>query len=191
MARLGGSQRHSSNLAQLAVAKRDAVTQLLDEVELEWESNDKLRSGRTTLGNRIKKLEKVVMAEEASIGREMEQLRELNLELDYAAMEVMGENAYDQVLQGNHDWSCWDLQQQNEVESYSVEAELELEKARWADVIEATNKAAKDAMKESEKVRTSLSLRHFMFLNKLQELSLRHDKIQQSFYQLLRDEDYY
>ena len=141
-----------SNLGPLAAANRDTITQPLDEVELEWESNDKSRFGRTTLGNRINKLKKVVMAEETLIGHEMEQLRELNLELDHAAMEVMGEDAYEQVLQGGPNLSHWDPQQQNVNQFYGVEVELELEKARWADVIEATNNAAMNAMRESEKV---------------------------------------
>lgn len=138
-------------------AKKDKLTQPLDVMELDWESNDKSRSGKTTLGSRIKKLEKVINVEEESIAREMEHLRELNLELEYAAMEVVGVDVNNQVLSGNLDWYHWDPQQDTVNETLSAEIELEIEKSRWADVFEATNTAAINEMKESEKVSSSPS----------------------------------
>ena len=155
MTRLHGDQERSLDLAQHAIAQNNAITQPLDEIELDWESNDKSRSGKTTLGNRIKKLERVIKTEEESMAHEMEQLRELNLELDHVAMEVLGENAYEQVLNGTLDWSHWDPQQETVNEAYGADIDIELERARWADIIEATNAAAMNEMRESEKVSLS------------------------------------
>lgn len=151
-------KEHSSDLNQHTIAQNNTITQPLDDIELEWESNDKSCSGKTTLGNRIKKLERVIKAEEDSIAQEMEQMRELNAELDHAATEAVGEDAYDQILNGTVDWSQWDPQDIAANEAYSIGVELELEKARWAEVIEATNAAAMKQMKESEKVSVGTSL---------------------------------
>lgn len=160
LTRLQNDNDHSLDVAQHADAHKNAITQPLDDIELDWQTNDKSRSGTTTLGNRIKKLERVIEAEDKSIEYDMEQLRELNFELDRAAMDVLGEDGYGQVLDGTLDWSHWDPQDEATNEGFGIEIELALEKARWADVIEATNEAAMKKMKESEQVSLSRSTRH-------------------------------
>lgn len=156
MARLHDDNEHSLDSARNTHAQNDAITQPFDDFELDWESDDKLRSGKTTVGNRIKKLEKVIETEEQSIAHDMEQLRQVNLELDQAMLEILGENAYGQVLDGALDWSHWEPQEETTNGSFGAGVALELEKAKWKEVIDATNKAAMDEMRASEKVSPSI-----------------------------------
>ena len=140
--------------------------QPMDEMLLEWELTDKVRSGKTTLNRRIKMLEKIVIAEEASIGREMERLRDLIAELDQATIEVMGKGVFEEILRGTFDMSQWDIQHPMSNEAYGVEVELQSEKLRWSKVLEASNKVAMNRMEESEKVTTESSLTKLIHLTR-------------------------
>ena len=150
--RLNSIQQRCLDSRESIEAKDDMITQPLGETSLEWESVDKVHFGKTTLKSRVKKLEKSVAVEEVSIGREMELLRQVNLELHRTMIEVIGKDKYEEIIQSDLDASLWDPQRQLLSKAPGVRLELKSEESKWLHAIESTNHDAMNRTVESEKV---------------------------------------
>lgn len=150
--RLGDIQQHSLKSYQSTEAKESIITRPTDETLLKWVSVDRLRSGETTLKSRIRKLEKILNVEEASIGHEMEQLHQVNVELDHLMTEILGTVNKDNSTLTDLEVSIRNSRHQTSSKASGVHLNLEAETSGWLDTIQTTNKAAMQKMTESEKV---------------------------------------
>ena len=160
--RLDDIQQHSLNSYQSTEAKEIIITRPTDETILEWESVDKLRLGKTKLKSRIRKLEKILNVEEASIGREMEQLRRVNVDLDHLMNEISGTDDEENSTLTNPDVCVRNPQHQTPSRPDGVQLDLEVEESGWLYAIGTTNKVAMNRMTESVKVVSSAILQVVM-----------------------------
>ena len=148
--RLDDIQQRCLSLEKSLEAKEDMMTQPAGEVLLEWESVDTAHSGKTTLNSRIRKLGKIMEAEEASIGQAMEQLRQVNLELEQTRTEIEGSERQEEV---NLDVPICGQEDQASTGASSMQAQLKIEHSKWRDAIDSSNKVTVKRMTDSEKVR--------------------------------------
>ena len=154
-ARLGDIQQRFLELNQSTEAKEHLITESTGDILVEWESVDKVRSGKTTVKSRIRKLEQILIAEETSIAREIEQLRQINLKLESIAMEIIGKGSSEEIFGPNLDVSISGPQPNVSGELHEIRLDLEAEESRWLEAVESTNNAAMKQMTESEKVTPS------------------------------------
>lgn len=135
------------DLKMQAVRASDAIVQPLREQELDWVSSNGKQSGKTPLGNRMKKFEKVFAAEEVEIARQSLELRDIDAEIHSLALELVGQEGYERVMAGNFGKSTWLGNEQRE-----MHATIEKETQRFLEQIEQASNVSMQIMKDSEKV---------------------------------------
>lgn len=115
--------------------------------ELKWTSLDGKQSGSTTLGVRMKRLEKTIEAEEKELNLQQADWSAVQMEILTLVSEMVGLAGLDQWLAGNLDTNTF-------VNGAFKKAELEVaaEKEKFVAEIEKLEKDSLKKMKDSEKV---------------------------------------
>lgn len=143
----------SSDLCQLgeqAVQAHEAITRPLGSQVLDWSLNDGTRSGNAILGQRLKKFEKIIAAEEKEIEQQLGAWSEADAQIRQLAYDLVGQDGFGRVMAGQSTHSTEERQQKE------LHKEVEVEKARLNMQIEKESKSSTKFMRESEKVNTRI-----------------------------------
>lgn len=145
--RLSKSDGHYTQLhADAALANR-ALAMPFGQQELEWTSHDGKQSGSTTLGVRMKRLERMIENEEKELNLQQADWSAVQMEIFNLVSEIVGPAGLDQWLAGNHETSTL-----VKGATERAEREIAVEKNKFMADIEKLEKDSMKKMKESEKV---------------------------------------
>ena len=149
--RLEESNDHFHHLEQDAIEVTEALQYPLQDQTLEWISKDGKQSGETVLGRRMKTFQKTVEAEEEALQRQLDEWVKVQDEIRRVALEVVGPEGLERMMAGNLDTTTF-----TSVEQREMTEEIEVEKKRFKEQIEQAGKVSMKAMKDNEKVSSTL-----------------------------------
>lgn len=153
---------------------------------LEWESANRERHGQTTVENRMKRLEKVLKAEEASLSRHAQQLVDIDNSILDLAKEIFGPETSESSLLGEKEPEAW-----NGIGMQELRTAFDGQKNRYCEMIDEAIGSSLESMRESEQVWASFSCGSFtkaLLTVRRKTLTLRQVKAQESFYAIFRDD---
>lgn len=191
-ASLGFEQRLTAADKQLREKEQDlrkdiqALTIPLKDEELEWISTDGNRTGTTTLGSRMHKLQKTVDTQEQELARQLDDWNKCQAELREMVLQYFGPEGLKQMEEG-----MFEVGNALSEEFKEFKEEIDAEKKRFANMIKEARNASVEQMKQSEEVSdiNAYALFHTDHIH-IQKLHLRQKKIEEDFLAMLADEEY-
>ena len=162
------------------------LTQSLKDEELEWISADGNRTGITTLGSRMHRLQKTVDTQEQELARQLDDWNKCQAELREMVLQYFGPDGLKQMEEG-----MFEVGNALSAELEEFKEEIDAEKKRFAAMIKEARNASIKQMKQSEEVSRSIDYPFFHTDHiRVQKLYLRQKKIEEDFLAMLADEEY-
>ena len=184
--RLTKADQHLREKEQDLRKDAQALTQPLKDEELEWISADGNRTGTTTLGSRMKRLQKTVETQEEELARQLDEWNKCQAELREMVLQYFGLQGLKQMEEG-----MFEVGNALSEEFMEFKEEIDAEKQRFAAMIKEARNASVKQMKQSEEVSDSTDYAFFHTDHiRVQKLYLRQKKIEEDFLAMLADEEY-
>ena len=184
--RLTITDQHLREKEQDLLKETQALTQPLKDEELEWTSKDGNRTGTTTLGVRMNKLQKAVNTHEQELARQLDDWNKCQAELRDMVLQYFGPEGLKQMEEG-----MFEVGNALSEEFKEFKEEIDAEKKRFATMIKEARNASVKQMKQSEEVSDSINYGFFHTDHiRIQKLYLRQKKIEEDFLAMLADEEY-
>lgn len=184
--RLTTAEQHLREKEQDLRKDAQALAQPLKDEELEWISADGNRTGTTTLGSRMKRLQKTVDTQEQELAYQLDDWNNCQTELREMVLQYFGPEGLKQMEEG-----MFEVGNALSEEFMEFKEEIDAEKKRFAAMIKEARNASVKQMKQSEEVSDSIN---YAFLQtdhiRAQKLYLRQKKIEEDFLAMLADEEY-